>query len=69
MNHLFTSYQEWRSTMIEQARLTLDDNYCKQRLAVLEDENSAETKAFIDSFGAAYHKQVIAWFQQALSEA
>ena len=66
--NLFTSYQEWRSTMIERAGLTLDATYCKERLAVLEDESSAETQSFIKSFGPAYHKQVVSWFHKALSE-
>ena len=66
---LFTNYQEWRSTMIDKAGLNLDSDYCKTRLSILEDETSAETKTFIKSYGDTYHKQVIAWFQQALSEA
>ena len=67
--NLFTSYQEWRTTMIERAGLTLDRDYCKERLAVLEDESSEETRSFIKSFGATYHQQVVAWFHKALSEA
>lgn len=67
--NLFTSYQQWRSTMIERAGLTLDRNYCQERLAVLEDENADETRSFIKSFGANYHRQVVSWFHQALSEA
>jgi len=69
MNNLFTNYQEWRSTIIDRAGLTLDSDYCKERLAVLEDESSSETLSFIKSFGANYHKQVVSWFHQALSEA
>ena len=66
--NLFTNYQEWRTTMIERAGLTLDAAYCKERLAVLEDMDSAETQSFIKSFGATYHRQVVAWFHKALSE-
>ena len=65
---IFTSYQEWRTTMIDRAGLTLDEGYCKERLTVLEDETIPETKRFIQTYGATYHKQVIAWFHQALSE-
>jgi len=68
MNQIFTTYQEWRSTMIERAGLTLDRNYCEERLAVLQDESTAETRSFIKLFGGDYHKQVIAWFHQALAE-
>ncbi|MEM9079343.1 MAG: hypothetical protein AAGC74_01485 [Verrucomicrobiota bacterium] len=69
MNNLFTSYQQWRTTMIDRAGLTLDRAYCEERLTILEDETNAETRSFIKSFGAPYHKQVVAWFHQALSEA
>lgn len=55
--------------MIEHASLTLDRDYCTERLAILENENLSETKSFIKMYGATYHKQVIAWFNQALSEA
>ena len=68
MDNLFTSYQEWRTTMIERAGLTLDRTFCKERLAVLENESNTETRSFIKSYGATYHKQVVAWFQKALSE-
>ena len=44
---IFTSYQEWRTTMIDHAGLTLDEDYCKERLTVLEDEIIPETKRFI----------------------
>jgi len=65
---LFTTYQVWRTTMEKRAGLTLDTDYCNERIAVLEDEDSTETKLFIKSYGADYHRQVISWFQQALSE-
>ena len=65
----FTNYQEWRNTMIETAGLTLDRDYCKERLTVLEDETVEETQSFIKIYGTNYHKQGIAWFTQALSEA
>lgn len=55
--------------MIERAKLTLDSDYCTERLAVLEDESAAEIQPFIKAYGADYHKQVVAWFHQTLSEA
>lgn len=64
----FSSYTEWRTTMTERAGLTLDRAFCEERLAVLEDENNAETRSFIKSYGATYHQQVVAWFQRVLSE-
>ncbi len=65
---LFTDYHEWRTTMIERAGLTLDYSYCQERLAILEDQNEAETRSFIKLYGSAYHQKVVAWFHQALSE-
>ena len=49
---LFTNYDDWRNTMIKHAGLTLDHDYCTERIAALKDEGNAST----------------AWFQQALSE-
>ena len=54
--------------MIERAKLTLDSDYCTERLAVLEDESAAEIQPFIKAYGADYHKQVVTWFHQTLSE-
>lgn len=55
--------------MIEHAGLTLDQDYCKERLEVLENETLEETQTFIKLYGTAYHQQVISWFTRALSEA
>ena len=66
---VFKSYQDWRRTMIEHAGLTLDQDYCKERLTVLENETFEETQTFIELYGASYHQQVISWFNKALSEA
>ena len=55
--------------MIEHAGLTLDQDYCKERLTVLENETLEETQTFIELYGASYHQQVISWFNKALSDA
>ena len=55
--------------MIDHAGLTLDQDYCKERHEVLENETLEETQTFIKLYGAAYHQQVISWFTRALSEA
>ena len=55
--------------MIEHAGLTLNQDYCKERLTVLENETLEETQTFIELYGASYHQQVISWFNKALSEA
>lgn len=54
--------------MTETAGLKLDADYCGERLAVLEDLETAETKKFIELYGADYHRRVISWFQKAQSE-
>jgi len=65
---LFTNYNEWRTTMIERAGLTLDRDYCEERIAALQDESIPQTRSFLDAYGPNYRDQVLAWFQQALSE-
>jgi hypothetical protein len=64
----FTSFEEWRTAMIERARLTLDRDYCQERIDILGDETLPETKLFIKVYGITYHKQVFSWFQKALSQ-
>ena len=66
--NLFTNYNDWRNTMIEHAGLTLDHKYCTERIAALQDKGNASTASFLKAYGANYRDQVIAWFQQALSE-
>lgn len=56
-------------TMIKHAGLTLDQDYCEERIKVLMDDKCEETRTFIKHYGAAYHQQVINWFNRALSEA
>ncbi|MGB0328588.1 MAG: hypothetical protein ACPGJR_13770 [Akkermansiaceae bacterium] len=68
MTTVFSSYQQWRSTMTEHAKLTLDQNYCEKRIAALQDESLPQTKSFVKAYGAKYRDQVIEWFQKALSE-
>ena len=64
----FKNYEDWRMTMIKHAGLTLDQDYCKERIKVLMDDKCEETRTFIKHYGAAYHQQVINWFNRALSE-
>jgi hypothetical protein len=68
MTTVFTSYHQWKTTMTEHAKLTLDQDYCEKRIAALQDESLPQTKSFIDAYGSKYRDQVIAWFRKALSE-
>ena len=48
----FKNYEDWRMTMIKHAGLTLDQDYCKERIKVLWMINE-ETRTFIKHYGAA----------------
>lgn len=68
MSQPFSSYNEWRTTMIERDGLTIDRASCGARHTALEDVDIAETKLFIQSYGAKYQQQVVAWPQKTPSE-
>ncbi len=64
---VFASYDEWHSAITGRCGLTLSKEYCEERIAALTDEKAPGTKPFIETYGADYRDQVIAWFRQALS--
>lgn len=53
----------------EVAKLTLTADYCKERIAALQDENDRSTKSLVDAYGTAHRDQMVGYFEQALAEA
>lgn len=68
MNPTYESYSHWRTMMTETAGLTLDADYCKERISVLTREKDASTVAFINLYGAKHRDQIVRWFEKALAE-
>ena len=68
MNPTFESYSHWRTMMTETAGLTLDRDYCKERIEALSNEGDPSTLAFLKAYGSAHRDQILRWFEQALSE-
>lgn len=64
----FNTYQEWRAAITGPCGLTLDRDYCEQRIAALQDEKAPGTRPFLEAYGSDYRDQVITWFQQALAD-
>ncbi len=65
----FQSYHEWHAAITGPCGITLDHDYCEQRIAALHDKKAPGTMAFLDAYGSEYRDQVVAWFRQALSQA
>lgn len=65
----FPNYDEWRSAITGACGLILTADYCRERTGALNDASDKSTQAFTETYGKEYLAQVIAWFQQAESEA
>ena len=64
----YESYAHWRAEMIEKARLTLDADYCEERIAALANAHDRSTKAFLKAYGVEHRDRVIKWFEQGRAE-
>lgn len=64
----FTTYQDWKAAITGPCGLTLDQSYCKTRIAALQDPSIKSTKAFIDTYGTAYRDQIVGFFKRASDE-
>jgi len=65
---LYQNYQEWREDITTKGGFTLDRAYCEERIAALQNDEEPSTRSFLDAYGDKNRQQIIAWFQQALSE-
>lgn len=63
-----TNYKDWRYAIVDMGGFTLDQAYCEERIATLENDNDKGTQAFLNAYGAEYRDKVILWFKQALEE-
>lgn len=69
MNPSYESYGHWRTEMTENAKLTLDREYCEERIKTLSDSTHIDTRALLKSYGSGHLTQVLEWFQRAAAEA
>ena len=65
----FSTYHEWRAAITGPCGLTLDRNYCEQRIAALHDLKFDGTQPFVSAYSTKYRDQIVEWFRQALNEA
>ncbi len=63
-----TNYQEWHFCITTICNINLTETYIKERLKVLQDNKSTETKVFEKKYGRAYLDTIITWYHIALSE-
>jgi hypothetical protein len=67
--HTFTTYQEWHTTITGVCGLTLNRDYCAQRIRALGNEQDSSTRNFLKAYGTEYRDLVVSWFRQAEKEA
>ena len=63
-----SSYEAWRSCITEKCKIALTEAYMSQRITVLSDPDSDETRTFRRLYGDAHWRAVLGWFQRALTE-
>ncbi len=68
MKPTYKSYKDWRSMLTDTAGISLNADYCKERIAALRDEKDASTSAFLRSYGEQHRDQIVRWFEQAAAE-
>ena len=67
MTH-YSNYQEWRHAIVTRGGLTLNEKFCKERIAIFQNKKLPETQTFLKMYGEEHLKKIISWFQKALSE-
>lgn len=67
-NVIPASYEQWRNCIEVRCGIPLTPRYVGQRLAELQDEKHAKTKAFAKRYGPEHLQQIIAWFRRAADE-
>ena len=61
----FQSYAEWRQALTERCGIELTPAYARSRIDALRDTSNKATREFTASYGDAYLRQVIEWFEEA----
>jgi hypothetical protein len=62
------TYAQWRQCIEVACKQALTRRYMLERLEELAQPHNFKTQQFIQHYGAAHHRQVIMWFEQAFSE-
>ena len=69
MKARYENYQQWRTIITNEAGITLTPDYCRERIDALRNDQASSTKALINTYGQEHRKQIITWFEQAMTEA
>lgn len=59
-----TSFDEWRSCIVNDCKIKLTKDFAKKRLAVYQDRKNKETRDFIALYGEQHLQNIIYWFKQ-----
>lgn len=61
-----SDYASWRYCIEVKCGLALTPDYLQARIAVLSDRSCEETQRFVQLYGDAHRRQVLAWFRRAV---
>ncbi len=62
------SYEDWKRCIVEDCRIPLTAAFVEQRLTALADRSDWTTQRFLEVWGEAHLRQVVAWFERARRE-
>ena len=62
------SYEQWKYCIEVLGKIELTPAFVGQRLAIMEDDQHAETKKFVKLYGLDRLQRTVDWFRRADSE-
>lgn len=58
------TYEEWRSCIVNDCKISLTSDFAAKRLNVYQDASNPETVKFKNLYGEQHLNNVIRWLQQ-----
>jgi len=58
------TFDQWRTCIVKDCKINLDQDFAKKRLAVYQDNTNRETQKFVSLYGEQHLQNVISWLQQ-----
>ena len=60
-------YESWKSCITQKCKIPLTEEFIKNRISILADEDSIERSKFIELYGLHWTNTVISYFKQSLN--
>ncbi|MGC6433722.1 MAG: hypothetical protein ACON4M_05950 [Crocinitomicaceae bacterium] len=62
------NFEDWKLCIEKDCKIELSEKFCKDRISILTDKSSIETKRFESIYGQLHLENVISWYKKALSQ-